>query len=127
AKANGKTLLLADGGGLYLRIGTTGSRSWVFRYRANKQHDLGLGPYPDVSLAEAREAAAAQRRLRREGKDPLLERRAQRDATALQRAKSVSFGECLDMYLAAHEAGWKGNRNGKQWRVSLNRYAMPIL
>jgi len=33
AKANGKTLLLADGGGLYLRVGTTGSRSWVFRYR----------------------------------------------------------------------------------------------
>jgi integrase len=128
AKANGKTLLLADGGGLYLRVGTTGSRSWVFRYRTGKrQHDLGLGPFPDVPLAAAREAASAQRRLRREGKDPILERRAQRDATALQRAKAVSFAECLDMYLAAHEPGWKGTRTGKQWRVSLTRYALPLL
>lgn len=128
AKATGKTLLLADGGGLYLRIGTTGSRSWVFRYRSGKrQHDLGLGPFPDVSLAGAREAAAAQRRLRRDGNDPLLERRAQRDAAALERVNTKTLAEVLDLYLAAHRDSWKGGRNEKQWTVSLNRYAMPKL
>jgi len=128
AKTTGKTLLLADGGGLYLRVGTTGSRSWVFRYRTGKrQHDLGLGSYPDVGLAAAREAAAAQRRLRRYGKDPLLERRAQREASALESANTKTLAEVLDLYLAAHRDSWKGGRNEKQWMVSLNRYAMPRL
>src|SRR5438105_1724412 len=51
-----------DGGGLYLRIGPTGGKSWVFRYmHAGKRHEQGLGPYgakhPYITLAEARERA----------------------------------------------------------------------
>src|SRR5690348_10355184 len=65
-----------DGAGLYLRIGPSGSKSWVFRYRNDGQrHDLGLGPYPDISLAEARERATEQRKLKIDGHDPLLTRR----------------------------------------------------
>jgi len=43
---------------LYLRVGPTGSKSWIYRYRSgDQQHDLGLGPYPDITLADARERA----------------------------------------------------------------------
>jgi hypothetical protein len=66
------TRFLSDGGGLYLRIGSSGSRSWIFRYMiAGKSHDMGLGPLHTVSLAEARSAARAQRSLRHAGQDPL--------------------------------------------------------
>ena len=52
--------MLHDGGGLYLRITPTRAKSWVFRFQiAGKRRDMGLGPYPDVTLAEAREKAAA--------------------------------------------------------------------
>ena len=45
-----------DGGGLYLRIGTSGAKSWVYRYRnGTKLHDLGLGNARDITLAEARD------------------------------------------------------------------------
>src|ERR1700739_3818793 len=71
ALAANKPRMLADGKGLYLRVGPTGSKSWVFRYQADgRRHDLGLGPYPDISLAEARERATTQRRLRLDGPRP---------------------------------------------------------
>src|SRR5438270_9945047 len=64
--------LLADGRGLYLRVTATGGKSWVYRYMANGQrHDMGLGPYPEVPLADAREKALAARRARLDGQDPL--------------------------------------------------------
>ena len=43
--------LYSDGGGLYLRVRPTGTRSWIFRYRAaGKLHDLGLGPAHTITL-----------------------------------------------------------------------------
>src|SRR5437588_3498923 len=79
--------LYADGKGLYLRIGWSGAKSWIYRYRADGQrHDLGLGPYPDISLAAARERAAEQRKLRLNGQDPLLARRAGRDQARIAAA-----------------------------------------
>jgi Arm DNA-binding domain len=80
AKAKGPTVL-HDGGGLYLRVSPTGSKSWVFRFQLNgKRRDMGLGPYPDISLAEARRKAAEHRHQRREGIDPLDAKAAQRQA-----------------------------------------------
>ncbi|HEU0215363.1 MAG TPA: Arm DNA-binding domain-containing protein, partial [Stellaceae bacterium] len=51
--------VLHDGGGLYLRCTASGGKSWVFRFQiGGKRRDMGLGPYPEVSLAKAREKAA---------------------------------------------------------------------
>ena len=124
AQANGKTRLLADGGGLYLRLAASGSRSWIFRYRSSdRQHDLGLGPYPDVGLAEARERALAQRKLRLDGIDPLAAKRAAR----AQEATAMTFRQCAEAYVAAHEPGWRGPRVAFNWRSSLATYAYPVM
>ena len=56
--------VLHDGGGLYLRVSPTGSKSWVFRFQIDGSRDMGLGPYPDISLAEARGKATEHRKLR---------------------------------------------------------------
>src|SRR5260370_35955957 len=70
-RAATRPIMLADGKGLYLRVGPSGSKSWIYRYQTgDKTHDLGLGPYPDIPLAPARERAPAQRRLRRTRQDP---------------------------------------------------------
>src|SRR4051794_17967533 len=62
----------SDGGGLYLLVSTTGSRSWVFRYKiGQRERIMGLGRYPDVSLVDARNKAADCRRLRFHSLDPL--------------------------------------------------------
>src|SRR5215472_13902162 len=64
AKAKGPGVL-HDGGGLYLRVSRTGSKSWVFRFQLDgKRRDMGLGPYPEISLAEARTKASEHRKQR---------------------------------------------------------------
>ncbi|HZR69970.1 MAG TPA: Arm DNA-binding domain-containing protein, partial [Burkholderiales bacterium] len=60
-----------DGGGLYLQVSPTISKSWIFRYaRHGKSHEMGLGSERDVTLAEARAKASDARRQLAEGVDP---------------------------------------------------------
>src|SRR5215472_19011082 len=93
AKAKGPAVL-HDGGGLYLRVAPNpkdrrgnerpGAKSWVFRFQLDgKRRDMGLGPYPDISLSEARRRATEHRNQRREGIDPLDAKAAQRQADRL--------------------------------------------
>jgi hypothetical protein len=78
AKAKGPAAL-HDGGGLYLRVSATGAKSWVFRFQLDgKRRDMGLGPFPDISLADARGKATEHRKLRHDGIDPLDAKGAQR-------------------------------------------------
>jgi integrase len=112
-----------DGLGLYLFVGPTSNKSWVFRYRRNRRlHDLGLGPLHTVSLAEARAKALGCRRMLLDGVDP-IEARRRRYAPA----KAVmTFEACAEAYLAAHRSAWRGTKSEVQWSASLRMYVHPI-
>jgi hypothetical protein len=117
---------------LYLQCsaGADGSicRSWVYRYGTNgKERYLGLGPLADVSLAEAREKALAARKLRLEGIDPIEHRRGRQSAARLEIAKTVTFQQCADAYIAAHRAGWRNAKHAAQWEATLATYAAPVI
>ena len=63
-------------GGVHRYIRTSGRRSWVLRFmRGGRVRDMGLGSYPEVSLAQAREAAREARALLRGGSDPIAARK----------------------------------------------------
>ena len=128
ARATTRPIMLADGKGLYLRVGPSGSKSWIYRYQTgDKTHDLGLGPYPDIPLATARERATAQRRLRLDGQDPALLRRAGRDQTKLATARAMTFQQCAEAYIAANKAGWRaGSKTERLWTATLATYAYPV-
>jgi integrase len=113
----------ADGGGLYLQVAPGGSKSWLYRYKAGgKEHWHGLGPWPAISLAQARERAAEARRLRLDGHDPIEVRRAAR----LGATTAMTFDECAAAYIAAHRAGWRNPKHESQWKSSLATYASPV-
>ena len=98
----------------------SGSKQWLQRIVIRgKRRDLGLGGYPLVSLAEAREAAFANRKLARAGGDPL----------ALRKSTAVpTFSEAAETVIHIHEASWKaGGKSAAQWRASLRDYAMARL
>src|SRR4029077_9516322 len=102
--------LYADGKGLYFRVSRTGGRSWIYRYAAEyRVHDMGLGPYPDISLAEARQKALECRKLRLEGSDPLKTRRTARYEAQSDEAKRITFTACAERYIASHKAGWRNS------------------
>lgn len=117
-----------DGGGLYLQISKSGSKSWVFRFtRFGKTRDMGLGPVHTVSLAEARIKAGGCRSMLLNGRDPLEERNAEKTAQVLEQNKSVSFDDCAAQYIAAHRNGWKNAKHASQWENTLRTYASPII
>jgi integrase len=118
---------LCDGHGLYLRIGPTGAKSWVFRYRRNgKLHDLGLGPLHTVSLANARAKALDLRRQRLDGVDPLTAKREAAVKARVAGAKVMTFRQCADAYILAHRAGWRNSTHAYQWTATLATYVHPI-
>ncbi|MGD7095669.1 tyrosine-type recombinase/integrase [Ralstonia pseudosolanacearum] len=81
-KLSDKPRELADGGGLYLLVNQAG-KHWRWKYRfEGKEKVMALGVYPDVSLAEAREAHQAARKLLASGTDPMAERKQQTLAPA---------------------------------------------
>jgi integrase len=120
--------MYGDGDGLWLRVVTPERRSWLFRYqRQGKAHEMGLGSFPAVSLAEAREKVQAARKLLSNGIDPLDQRRAERQAAEAEEARATTFGEAAAAYIAAHEAGWRNAKHAAQWRSTLATYAEPMI
>ena len=114
-----------DGGGLYLQVRDAERRSWLFRYRLHgRDREMGLGPLADVSLAEARDAAAGCRKLLLAGLDPIEHRTALRAAQAAA-AGANTFREVAGHYVEAHKAGWRNAKHLYQWNQSLEAYAFP--
>jgi integrase len=120
--------LYADGGGLYLQVGPSGSKAWLFRFMLRgRAREMGLGPLHSVSLQEAREKALACRKLRLAGVDPIEQREADRAQARLEAAKALTFAECAAAYIEANKAGWKNAKHASQWKNTLDTYAAPVI
>jgi integrase len=116
----------ADGRGLSLSVSASGSRSWILRYMLRgKSRDMGLGPFPDVSLATARQKAEDARTLCRDGIDPIAHRDAARKTKSLEKARSVSFQECAVLYFEANKAAWRNLQHTRDWELSLKNHVFP--
>ncbi|RWL79412.1 MAG: site-specific integrase [Mesorhizobium sp.] len=103
----------ADGGGLYLEIKPSGSRAWLFMWKLDgKRTAMGLGSYPAVSLANARDKATDCRRIVAAGRNPLEESRKEAVPT---------FGEVADKLLASMGKAWKNAKHRDQWYYTLSR------
>jgi len=113
--------MLGDGRGLYLRVTAAGSKHWVFRYkRRGVSHDMGLGPYPEVSLADAREKVMEQRKLLVAGNDPLATLAAKRVGT-----RETTFADAAAKLIKAKADTWKA-RTRQQWESTLRDHAKPL-
>ena len=120
----------ADGDGLYLFVTKAGNRSWVFRYRdrtTGKLRDKGLGPVRHVTLERARELARECRGDLLRGNDPIDLKRRELTAERLNRARRVTFANCVDRYIDAHNAGWRNAKHAAQWRNTLDTYASALM
>jgi len=114
--------------GLQLQITPTGARSWVLRMLvAGTRRNIGLGSYPTVTLAQARETARETRELVRQGIDPVAHKRATRAALAAQHARGMTFTKAMEKFLAVKLAEFDNDKHRKQWRASLDAYAVPVL
>lgn len=114
----------SDGGGLYLRVRNSGTKSWLFIYmRSGKRREIGLGSALDVSLALARQKAEQLRAVLLSGRDPSHVRK---QAELAERPKPT-FGEFADELIDSIEHGFKNEKHRKQWRSTITTYASGIL
>lgn len=103
--ANGKVQKHSDGGGLFLYVTPTGKKSWRLAYRfAGRQKLISLGPYPSVSLREAREKREDAKKLLREHIDPSQARRQAREAAA--EAARNSFEDVAREWYVKYSPKW---------------------
>jgi integrase len=108
-----------DGGGLQLSVASTGAKKWVLRFLwQGRAREMGLGSYPKVGLAEARERAMGGRRLARSGVDPIAERKQDR--------RVPTFGELADEVVIEQSKGFRNEKHKAQWAMTLREYAAPL-
>lgn len=105
--------------GLMLVVQPSGTRSWLLRYQmGGRRRDMGLGPYPEIGLAQAREKALAARQHAKNGRDPLSER---------TRAKALTFKTAAEALIESKRPGWRNAKHAAQWTATLQTYAYPKL
>lgn len=122
--------LYAVGGvaGLHLQVTKSGARSWILRATiGGKRRDLGLGGYPDVTLALAREKARDTREKIAQGIDPVAERQRLRSAALAERLRDMTFEKAAEAVVAKKQAEARNPKHGKQWASTLETYAYPVL
>jgi integrase len=116
----------SDGGGLYLRIdgeGTPARRRWIMRFvMRNRTREMGLGGYPEISLADARKARDAAEKTFQAGQDPIAER----ERFRLTQMGKPTFGQVADALIEAKAPEWRNEKHREQWAMTLREYAAPL-
>jgi integrase len=106
-----------DGGGLRLVVSPAGAKKWVLRITIHgKRRELGLGSYPTITLAAARQKAAHLRGEVEAGRDPRG-----------PRPRVLTFTHCAAQYIRAHRRGWRSRKHAWQWINTLRTYVCPLL
>ena len=112
----------ADGNGLYLVVRPSLARSWIQRVTINKQRtDLGLGPYPLVSLAAARRAAIENLLTLRDGRDPRVK------AVPTEGPMSPPFREIYEIVTENRRPNWKRKTSEASWHRGFDKYVLPVI
>lgn len=114
--------------GLYLYVTSTGARSWVLRIGVGKKRrHMGLGGFPSVTLAMAREQARTARSEFRAGLDPIAARHKAVSKLLAEQLNAVTFESAAKAYIDAHGDTWKNPKHRAQWSATLATYAFPVI
>lgn len=117
----------ADGDGLYLQVTEAGKKSWVFRYaRDGRKREMGLGPFPRVSLKNARVQLAKHQAELNGGEDPIDKRKRDRAQSQEDSKGLKTFKEYATEYIREKSAEWSNAKHGKQWSSTLSTYVYSV-
>ena len=110
------------------KVGAQIPRSWILRVKVgDDRQPIGLGSYPQVSLAEAREQAKKLVVDAKQGINLKAKKRADRSALLSAASKNKTFKECAEAYIEAHSSDYSSDKHRKQWPSTLTTYAYPII
>lgn len=114
--------------GLYLYINDAGARSWVLRVMVGgRRRHMGLGGFPDVTFAQAKEKARAARADIESGIDPIAQRKAVVSQLRAQQEQEKTFEQAAKGYVDSHGDSWRNAKHRAQWVSTLETYAFPVM
>ena len=114
--------------GLLLVVKPTGAKSWILRTMVgNKRKSIGLGPYPEVLLAAAKEKARATKEMIAAGNDPIAEKRAKREALKKEMMSTITFAEAARECHKKKSQEFKNQKHSHDWISSVNLHAIPVI
>jgi len=121
AKPRAAVYRLRDGGGLFLQVRPTGLKYWQFRYTKpdGRESSIQIGPYPRVTLEQARTARNSHQAAVARGDDPSVLRKQDKARRKVDAARSMTFKQCAGKYIEAHEGAWRNVKHGQQWTNTL--------
>ncbi len=114
--------------GLLLHVKESGSKSWILRVMiGNKRRSIGLGGFPGVSLAQAREKARNVKETIEGGIDPVAERQARRQALIKSQMEKMTFAEAAHLCHEKKKPEFRSEKHSRLWIASINKYAIPVI
>jgi integrase len=114
--------------GLNIQITPSNAKSWILRATVGgKRRMIGLGGYPDVSLAQARERARETRDAIWHGVDPIAERQAAQAALRAEQARAMTFKDAFERFMETKDNELGDSKEGAKWRSTIETYALPVL
>lgn len=114
--------------GLLLQVSATNARSWILRTMVgSKRRDIGLGGYPDTTLALARESARTLRQKIKDGIDPVEERKALKEKLKASQASLLTFENAAEKFIAQKQVEFRNKKHAAQWASTINTYANPVI
>ncbi len=107
--------------GLHLNVSAPGAASWILRTTIGKKRsDIGLGSYPEVTLAAAWKRAREEKEAIKAGKNPIAERQSKKAAIVW------TFKACALAYIETNRPSWKNVKHAQQWENTLATYVYPV-
>lgn len=114
--------------GLHIWVKPNGRKYWIFRYsHENKQHNISLGSFPTLSIAEARVRAQQSRDDLDRGINPLAIKNSSKAQKLALQAQKLSFKEFAEACIKSKRAEWTNQKHGDQWEYTLSEFAYPFI
>lgn len=114
--------------GLQLLVKPNGCKYWVLRFTyGSKRHDLTLGSFPDLSVADAKIKAQEARYKLYQGINPLHERKALKEALIAQNAPALTFEQFALEVIDSKRIEWSNDKHAGQWEYTLRKFAFPVI
>ena len=118
----------SDGNGLTFRVEKSGTKRWVQRVSiGGKQRNIGLGGYPAVSLAAARDTAITNLQAIKAGRNVIAERKEAREAARQSMLTVPTFAEAAAAVIAMRRPTWSNPKHAAQWESTLATYVFPVM
>lgn len=114
--------------GLHIWVKPNNRKYWIFRFsHQGKQHNISLGSFPMLGIADARLKAQIERDRLDGGVNPIQQRRLALNAKVAQKEEKVIFRDFALNFVEAKRAEWTNQKHGDQWIYTLEEFAFPII